>query len=91
MVDCVLGSDGKPLTRFILQDSWYDQYKGAVNLVQVIDGSLKINSSVTSVKTGKNYSVKTLGLVTPYEIPAKSLSPGQVGIMTCNMRSTNEV
>ena len=48
-------------TRCFLQDSWYDSYRGAVNLVQVIDGSLNLNDQIVSVATGQNYVVRTLG------------------------------
>jgi translation elongation factor EF-4 len=64
--------------RMLLQDSWYDKYKGAVNLVQVVDGVLKLNMAVTSVLTKKSYVVKTLGILTPFETPIKALYPGQV-------------
>ena len=76
--------------KFLLQDSWYDQYKGAVNLVQVFDGVLKINQNVTSKSTGKTYTVKSLGILTPFEEPVREIYPGQVGFFTCNMRSTSD-
>eukprot|EP00095_Tigriopus_kingsejongensis_P003297 snap_masked-scaffold355_size198070-processed-gene-0.3 protein:Tk03297 transcript:snap_masked-scaffold355_size198070-processed-gene-0.3-mRNA-1 annotation:"translation factor mitochondrial-like" len=76
--------------RFLLQDSWYDPYKGAVGLVQVFDGQLMVNQTVTSVITGKSYSVKNLGLLTPNEIPIQALHPGQIGFFTCGMKTTKE-
>lgn len=77
--------------RLLLQDSWYDNFKGAVNLVQVIDGVLRLNDQVTSIKTGKSYPIKTLSILTPNEIPVKALYPGQVGCFTSNLRTTKDV
>ena len=59
-------------------------------LVQVINGQLQPNDNIQSVKTGVTYPIKTLGLLTPEEVPVKSLHPGQVGVMTCNMRSPRD-
>ena len=76
--------------RFFLQDSWYDKYRGTVNLVQVVDGSLKLNDKITSLTTNENYTIRSLNLLSPAELPIKALYAGQVGIMTCNMRSMSE-
>ena len=58
-------------SRFFLQDSWYDGYRGTVNLLQVMDGSLKVNDSIVSISTGQIYTVRTLGMLTPHEIAIK--------------------
>ena len=50
-----------PNLRCFLQDSWYDTYRGTVNLIQVIDGELKVNDEIQSVATGQSYIVKNLG------------------------------
>ena len=76
--------------QLIIQDSWYDKYKGAVNLVQVINGQLKLNDHITSVKTGKSYQVKTLGILTPQESSVPAIYPGQLGFLTCNMKGVAE-
>ena len=34
-----------------------------------MDGSLKVNDSIVSISTGQNYTVRTLGMLTPHEIP----------------------
>ena len=88
--DFAVGGTCENKQRVFLQDSWYDRYRGAVNLIQVINGQLKPNDIVQSVKTEMTYTIKTLGILTPDEIPVKSLHPGQVGVMTCNMRTPQE-
>ena len=75
---------------FAPQDSWYDKYRGAVNLVQVVDGVLRVNDHVTSLRTKKSYPVRTMGILTPFETPVQALYPGQVGYFTCNMKSPSE-
>ena len=76
--------------RFFLQDSWYDKYRGTVNLVQVVDGTLKVGDNITSLATQEQYQVRSLGVLSPSEISVKALYAGQVGIMTCNMKSMHD-
>ena len=76
--------------RFFLQDSWYDKYRGTVNLVQVIDGTLKLQDTITSMSLSQDFVVRTLSLLSPHEVPIQALYPGQVGTMTCNMKSPKD-
>ena len=76
--------------RFILQDSWYDTFRGTVNLIQVFDGVLKLGDNITSASTNQTYTVRSLGLLTPEELPIKSLHCGQIGIMTCNLKTPKD-
>ncbi|XP_063223490.1 LOW QUALITY PROTEIN: translation factor GUF1 homolog, mitochondrial [Bacillus rossius redtenbacheri] len=76
--------------RALLFDSWYDRYRGTVSLVYVTDGSVKMGDRIVSLHSGKNYEVRGLGLLRPHEEPTDQLLAGQVGYVTCNMRSTKE-
>uniref|UniRef100_A0A0K2TJB2 Small GTPbinding proteinlike [Tribolium castaneum] n=1 Tax=Lepeophtheirus salmonis TaxID=72036 RepID=A0A0K2TJB2_LEPSM len=76
--------------RCFLQDSWYDRFKGATNLVQVTEGVLSIGMTIASKMTDKSYSIKSLGLLTPDEFPVAKIYPGQMGYMACNMRSPKD-
>ncbi|XP_023327660.1 translation factor GUF1, mitochondrial isoform X2 [Eurytemora carolleeae] len=73
-----------------LFDSWFDRYKGAINLVQVKSGIVYNASNIVSCKTGKEYSVKSVGVITPETVECTALYSGQVGYIICNMRSTKE-
>ena len=61
-----------------------------MNLVQVVDGRLKCGNEITSAKTELTYHIKTLGILTPQEVAVPELCPGQIGVMTCNMKSPRE-
>ncbi|KAH0558025.1 translation factor GUF1 homolog, mitochondrial [Cotesia glomerata] len=76
--------------RALIFDSWYDRYKGAIALIYVSDGALSMRQSLTSVHTGKSYEVKNLMLLRPEEEYVKTLFAGQVGCISCNMRTTKE-
>lgn len=74
----------------LLFDSWYDRYRGAIGMIYVKNGEIKVGDEVTWCHTRKQYTVKGLGLLTPEEVPVNILKGGQVGYVICNMRSSNE-
>jgi len=99
LLDSIVERVPPPLTqgqeadmRLFLFDSWYDKYHGTINLVQVADGVLKCsrNQVVVSSKTGKEYKVKEVGLLTPRVHQCAALYPGQVGYLVTNMKSARE-
>ncbi|XP_071453075.1 translation factor GUF1 homolog, mitochondrial [Hetaerina americana] len=79
------------LFRGLLFDSWFDRHRGAVLLLYVHDGSLSMGDQIISVHSGRTYEVKNLGMLIPQEKPLPTLTAGQVGFMTCNMRTPAEV
>jgi len=76
--------------QLFLFDSWFDRFKGAINMVQVNQGVLTESMTVVSCKTNKEYLIKSLGVLTPEEFKCSKLYPGQVGYIVCNMKSAKE-
>lgn len=73
-----------------LFDSWYDKYRGALNLMFIKDGEIKIGQEIVSHDSGKIYVVKSLSILTPEERKVNKLIAGQIGLVGCNMRSAKE-
>ena len=88
---CSAGRDAD--LRLFLFDSWWDKYHGSINLVLVVDGVLSgnKNNTVVSSKTGKEYKVKEVGVLTPEPHPCQFLYPGQVGYLVSNMKVRESV
>lgn len=76
--------------RCLLFDSWYDRYRGALNLVYVRDGSLEIGQEILSHHSGKTYEVRSLSVMRPQEYKVNKLQAGQIGLIGCNMRNSKE-
>lgn len=57
----------------LLFDSWFDKYRGALNLIYLHDGNVKLGDSITSCHTGKNYEVKSLAVLRPQEVNVDKL------------------
>ena len=49
--------------RLLLFDSWYDDYRGVLCLVQVLDGTLALGSQIVSAASAKTYAVQQIELL----------------------------
>lgn len=76
--------------RALLFDSWYDRYRGALNLIYVRDGVVKVGDEIVSHLTKKLYEVRSLSVLHPTEVAVDQLVAGQVGLVGCNMRQSRE-
>ncbi|XP_039959389.1 translation factor waclaw, mitochondrial [Bactrocera tryoni] len=82
--------DRNPPFRALIFDSWFDKYRGALNLICVLNGSLKVGQEIQSMITKKSYPVKGITILRPKEDPIETISAGQVGLIACNMRNSKE-
>lgn len=51
----------------------YDRYRGAIGMIYVKNGEIKVGDEVMWCHTGKQYTVKGLSVLTPEEIPVNIL------------------
>ncbi|KDR73578.1 hypothetical protein GALMADRAFT_142054 [Galerina marginata CBS 339.88] len=78
-----------PLKAFLF-DSLYDKYRGVISLISVQGGILRKGDKIASFHTRKKYEITEIGIMYPEEVPTKSLNPGQVGYIACNMKQSSE-
>ncbi len=92
MVDDVPAPTGKPTqeTRALIFDSYYDEYRGVVLYVRVIDGELKKNTDIYMMSTQCNGIALEVGHLTPAMIADGSLQSGEIGYVVTNLKSTRE-
>ncbi|KAI3784812.1 hypothetical protein L1987_43917 [Smallanthus sonchifolius] len=76
--------------RMFLLDSYYDEYKGVICHVAIVDGSLRKGDKISSVATGQSYEVLDVGIMHPELRSTGYLLTGQVGYVVSGMRSTKE-
>lgn len=84
------GDNNKPLKALIF-DSYYDSYRGAVILVRIFDGEVKVGDEIYLMKANKSYLITELGIRTPKEIKTKSLHAGQVGYICAQIKDIKDV
>lgn len=73
-----------------LFDSWYDKYRGALNLMFIKEGEIRVGQEIVSCESKKTYNVKSLSILTPEEKKVSRLVAGQIGLVGCNMRNSKE-
>jgi len=77
--------------RALVFDSWFDQYRGVVILVHVVDGKLEPKMKVRLMASGGTYEVEHLGVFTPKSAPVESLAAGEVGFVIAGIKKVSDV
>ncbi len=93
VVKCVpppAGDTDKPLSALIF-DSYYDNYKGVILFVRVMDGSVKTGDKIKTFLSDKTYEVTETGVFAPQLQSKGSLAAGEVGYIAASIKSIEEV
>lgn len=83
------GDIDSPLKALIF-DSYYDNYKGAVCMVRIIDGSVKAGDKIKMWTTKKEYDVVEVGKFVPYTKECDELLAGEVGYITASIKNVSD-
>ena len=84
------GDVDAPLQALIF-DSYYDNYKGAVCLVRVLNGSVKTGSKIKMIQTGKEFEVVEVGVFKPKIERTEVLSTGDVGYISASIKTVSDI
>ena len=77
-------------TRALIFDSYYDDYRGVVLYVRIVDGAISKGSDIQMVATGAKGIALEVGSLNPTMQPANELKSGEIGYIVTNLRSTRE-
>jgi GTP-binding protein LepA len=83
------GEADAPLQGLIF-DSYYDQYRGVVSAVRVVNGVLSTGERVRFMQTGKTHEIEEIGFRLPTPTPIASLGPGEVGYLIAGIKDVGE-
>jgi GTP-binding protein LepA len=83
------GSREDPL-RALIFDSIYDNYKGALSYVRVVEGRVKAGMRIRSMATGNEFDVTEVGIFAPQLKPIDILEAGEVGYISASIKSVAE-
>lgn len=84
------GSFDKPLKALVF-DSLFDQYRGVIPSIRVIDGSVKKGDQIKFMASKATYEVIEVGVFKPKMTPVDVLLPGDVGYVTAAIKSIDTV
>jgi GTP-binding protein LepA len=82
--------DASAPMRALIFDYYYDQYRGVVSAIRVVDGVLRDNAKVRYFQAGMTHDIEELGVRTPVPVPVAELGPGEVGYLVAGVRNVGE-
>ncbi|MDP9750629.1 translation elongation factor 4 [Thermoanaerobacter pentosaceus] len=83
------GDENKPLKALIF-DSFYDNYKGAISFVRVVDGIVKPGMRIKMFSSGKVFEVTEVGMFRPNLYPVEELKAGEVGYIAASIKNVKD-
>jgi GTP-binding protein LepA len=84
-----VGDPDAPLQGLIF-DSYYDQYRGVVSAIRVVNGTLHSGSRLRFMQTNAIHDVEEIGVRTPRPVPVATLGPGDVGYLVAGIKDVGE-
>ena len=79
-------------TKCLIFDSYYDNYKGAVAYVRVVDGKVKVGDEIKLMATGKTFTVAEVGYFAPGQyMPVQEITAGEVGYISASIKSLTDI
>ena len=84
--------DENEKTKCLIFDSYYDNYKGAVAHVRVMDGTVKVGDEIKLMATNKVFTVAEVGYFVPGSyMPAQEIKAGEVGYIAASIKSLTDI
>ncbi len=83
------GDENAPL-KCLVFDSYYDNFKGAICLVRVFDGSVKKGDKIKFMQTNNAFEVTEVGYFTPKAKESDILLAGEVGYIAASIKKVSE-
>lgn len=83
------GDCTKPLKALIF-DSMYDNFKGAICNVRIVEGSVKKGDLIKMFSNGKEFECTEVGIFTPSMLAVESLNAGDVGYLAASIKNVKD-
>ena len=87
---CPKGDENARL-KCLIFDSYYDNFKGAICLIRVFDGTVKPGEKIKMMHTGKVFEVTEVGVFLPFAKPTDKLLAGEVGYLAGSIKTISDV
>jgi|TARA_B100001105_G_scaffold165992_1_gene133559 GTP-binding protein LepA len=79
------GDANAPLQALIF-DSYFDQYRGVVSSMRVVNGRIRTNDKLRFMQTGGAHDAEEIGVRSPAITPVNELGPGEVGYLIASIK-----
>ena len=83
--------DPEAPARALVFDSSYDQYRGVVAFVRVVDGRFEPREPLRAMQQGTSFEAEEIGVMAPGQVPQQSLGAGQVGYVITGLKDVSRL
>jgi GTP-binding protein LepA len=83
--------DASAPPRALVFDSTYDQYRGVVAFVRVVDGTFRSGEALRAMAQGTEFDAEELGFLSPTMHPVKELTAGEVGYVITGLKDVSRL
>jgi GTP-binding protein LepA len=77
--------------RALVFDSSYDQYRGVIAFVRVVDGQLPTGAGLRAMAMGTDFDAEELGYMSPQRVPVDALEAGEVGYVVTGLKDVSRL
>lgn len=84
-----MGETSAP-SRALIFDSYYDDYRGVILYLRVVDGSINKGDTIEMIATGASGIALEVGVLQPAMKAGLDLATGEIGYVVTNLRTTRE-
>ena len=77
--------------RALIFDSSYDQYRGVVAFVRVVDGTFSTREPLRAMALGTRFEAEELGFFSPTRSPSRTLQAGEVGYVITGLKDVSRL
>jgi GTP-binding protein LepA len=77
--------------RALVFDSSYDQYRGVIAFVRVVDGRLPTGAGLRAMAMGTDFDCEELGYMSPQRVPVDALEAGEVGYVVTGLKDVSRL
>ncbi len=84
------GNPDKP-PRALIFDSEFDQYRGVIAYIRVVDGTLHKGEAIRAMQAGTEADIDDIGFFTPKMPPAQQLGAGEVGYLITGVKDVTRL
>jgi GTP-binding protein LepA len=83
--------DADAILQAMVFDSNYDDYRGAITYVRIMQGTVRTGQKIQFLRAGTQHEVVEIGRFVPHRESCAELKAGQVGYLICNIKSIGDV
>jgi GTP-binding protein LepA len=77
--------------RALIFDSEFDQYRGVIAYIRVVDGVFRKGEAIRAMVTGTRADIDDIGFFSPKMTPVQQLSAGEVGYLITGIKDVTQL